>query len=894
MINQSNNHRKELFRVESMEHQSLVDHHLLSIDVASLKPEEILCSSAENLLEKLGTSQSGLSTEVARDRIEFFGPNDVAMKKKRPLIVEFLKYFKSPLILILLGAAIISGLLFDLTDMSIIIFIVIMSVFLDFIQEHRAGKAAEELQKRIQTTTTALRDGVKKELPLAEFVPGDIIVLSAGEIVPADARILAAKDLFSHQSAMTGESIPVEKSPDPIKPEDVSSIAKWTNCLFMGASILSGTGIAVVVKTGTMTEYGKIIMSAIEKKPETEFDKSTKRFGMFLLKVTVLLVGFVFLVKAWQSAATGGSAGTVVDSLLFAVALSVGLTPDLLPMIISVNLSKSAVAMSKKKVIVKRLNSIQNFGSMDVLCTDKTGTLTENKIVMVLHVDIEGKSNDKVFQYSYLNSYFETGLKSPLDDAILDYKDREEIPLQEYEKDDEIPFDFTRKRVSVILKQDTDLLMLTKGAPDEVENICKYYEFGGEVNKIDDQARALMEKTYRDLSMDGYRLLGVAYKYNPFHSENFSIQDEFEMIFLGYVAFLDPPKKSTKEAVDELLSRGIKLKILTGDNELVTRKVCQELGIEIQGVLLGKDIMHLSNEDLARVVDNNNIFAQVIPSQKERIIAAFKQNGHVVGFMGDGINDTPPMKAADVSISVENAVDVAKETADIILLEEDLRVLSDGVLEGRVTFGNTEKYMKYSISSNFGTMFSAAISSVFIPFLPMTASQVLLNNLLNDIAQLPLPADSVDKEYVERPRRLSIPFISRFMVAFGPLSSIFDNSIFITMFILFPPFNATNISLFQTAFFAETLTCQLVIIFVIRTQRLPFYKSKPSKLLTLSVLIILALTLILSFIPGLGAIIGFSALPPIILPILAIFWVIYIVIVEIMTKFFYKKYGRLG
>ncbi len=862
-----------------------------SSNLERLTPEEILCSPIENLLQTLGTTEIGLTSEEANNRIEQYGRNEIARKKRRPILIEFISYFKNPLIIILLGAGTISGILADLTDMFIIFVIVIMSVVLDFIQEFRAGKAAEELNKRILTTTTVLRDGIKKELPLAEVALGDIITLSAGEIVPADARLLSAKDLFAHQGAMTGESIPMEKFAGPLKQANIGTITNWTNFVFMGSSILSGTGIAVIVKTGAITEYGKIIKRMGEKKGETEFESGIRKFGAFLLKVTILLVSFVFLVNAFFDR-------NILDSFLFAVSLSIGLSPDLLPLIISINLSKSAQTMAKKKVIVKRLNSIQNFGSMDVLCTDKTGTLTENQIAVILHIDINGKTNDKAFHFSYLNSYFQTGMKSPLDDAILNFVDKIHVKVEDYKKFDEIPFDFTRKRISIVAFHGNDLWMFTKGAPDEMEKICNYYEIDGIVSPMDDQARLTIKNTFEKLSGEGYRLLAIAYKQDIERKDNFDIKDEKGEILCGFVAFLDPPKPSTKEAIDQLKARGVTLKILTGDNELVTRKVCSALGIEIQGILLASEVINLTDEELSRAVDSNNIFARVTPSQKERIIRALKYNGHVVGFMGDGINDAPPMKAADVSISVENAVDVAKETADIILLEKDLRVLSEGVLEGRTTFGNTEKYMKYSISSNFGTMFSAAAGSLFVPFLPMLPTQVLLNNLLNDIAQVPLPMDRVDEEYIVKPKRLSIPFISRFMVVFGPLSSIFDIAMFITMLVLFTPFNPNgslndfNISQFQTAFFIETLSCQLIILFIIRTRRVPFWRSKPNPVFACFILLILAVVLAIPYTP-IGPVFGFVPLDPIVYAYLSLFWIAYIIIVEIVKHFFYRRYARL-
>jgi Mg2+-importing ATPase len=850
---------------------------------------DILLAPAEDTLARLASSSNGLSAEEVTKRQAIYGSNTVETKKKHSVVVDFLSGFKNPMMLVLICVAIIFGLTDDPTDMSIIIAILIMSVFLEFIQEYRAGKAVEALQKGFKVTSIAIRDGTRVEVNIADYVPGDIIVLSAGEIVAGDARIISAKDLFAQQSALTGESIPIEKQAGTITAEEASAISGWTNFLFMGSSIISGTGTAVIVRTGAETEYGKILERAMERKPVTEFDTSLKRFSIFLLRITILLVGFVFVVNALFNRG-------IIYSLLFAISLAIGITPDLLPMIVSVNLSKAAVRMARKKVIVKRLNSIQNFGSMDVLCTDKTGTLTENRIEMVLHVDINGNDNDQVYHFSYLNSMFETGLKSPLDEAIMNYKDNVHVPVNEYEKVDEIPFDFQRKRVSIIVKHKGGHLdMLTKGQFEEIDRICDSYELDEVVQPLDRVTRQAIEQTYIDLSAKGFRVLGVAYKEYVEERTNFDIKDEEGLIFIGFIAFLDPPKRSTVAAVNTLRANGITLKIVTGDSELVTKKICDDLGIPVTGIVLGNDVTNLSVDELARVVETANIFAKVTPSQKEKVIMALRKNGHVVGFMGDGINDTPPMKAADVSISVENAVDVAKETADIILLEQDLGVLGDGVLEGRTTFANTEKYMFYTISSNFGTMFSASAGSVFIPFLPMQPVQVLLNNLINDITLLPLPLDNVDVEYIQKPRKLNISFIGWFMVAFGPLSSIFDICMFIIMFKFFSPVGpggqliALNVSRFQTAFFVETLSCQLVIILAIRTRHVPFFARRPNKWLFVNILILLTFTLVIPSTP-LGAIFGFSPLPPVVYGYIVIFWGIYFLIVEITKIFFYRRF----
>ncbi|MGB9854694.1 MAG: magnesium-translocating P-type ATPase, partial [Candidatus Bathyarchaeales archaeon] len=699
--------------------------------------------------------------------------------------------------------------------------------------------------------------------------------LSAGDIVPADARIISAKDLFVNQSALTGESFPVEKTAAPPKSRE-ASITEWNNYLFMGTSVVSGTATAVVVKTGSLTEYGKIAKRLVVRAPETEFERGIRGFGFLIMEITFLLVLFVFFINALYKR-------DVLESLLFAVALAVGLTPELLPMIISVNLSKGALAMSKKGVIVKRLASIQNFGSMDVLCTDKTGTLTENRIKLVLHVNINGEDDEKVLLYSYLNSYHQTGLKSPLDEAILRYKD---IDVRDYQKIDEIPFDFLRKRLSIVVEHENQRFMITKGAPEEVVKICSYYEIGDVIADITGEARRKIEQKYLELSADGFRVLGVAYKRIREEKPVYAAGDEKELVFLGFIAFLDPPKETAKESLQFLSKAGVEVKILTGDNELVTRKVCEHLGFEIKGIVLGSEIAQMHDDALARVVEEANVFCRVTPAQKDRIIHALRNNGHVVGFLGDGINDAPSLRSADVGISVDNAVDVAKESADIILLQNDLTVLHDGVLEGRKTFGNTMKYIMMGTSSNFGNMFSVAGASLFLPFLPMLPTQILLNNLLYDFSQSTIPTDNVDQEYIEKPKRWDTSFIKRFMVFLGPISSIFD---FLTFFIMLIFFNATE-PLFQTAWFIESLSTQTLVIFVIRTKKSPFYKSKSSRLLLLSSIAIVTFALILPFTP-LGAIFKFVAPPYTFFFVLAGLIAAYLVLVEAVKKWFYKRYS---
>jgi Mg2+-importing ATPase len=632
-------------------------------------PEDFLCGSVEDLLARLKTSSSGLTTDQALEALKIYGYNEVAKKKRTTGLVKFLSSFKNPLMLILLSAGILTGALGDLLEAAIILTIVMLGVVLMFFQESKAERAATDLKERVATTATVIRDNAEKEIKLPEIVPGDIVTLSAGDIVPADARLITAKDFFVDQSALTGESFPLEKTPTPLTSQQACSINEWNNYLFMGTSVVSGSAIAVVMKTGSFTDYGKIVKKLIERRPETEFERGLRRFGYLILQVTFVLVVFVFFVKALSSS---NDPKKILDALLFSVALAVGLTPELLPVILSVNLAKGALAMSKRGVIVKELASIQNFGNMDVLCTDKTGTLTENKVRLMLHVDLEGSDDPKVLLYSYLNSYYETGLKNPLDEAILEH---EEIHLEGYEKIDEVPFDFVRRRVSVVVERQRERFFITKGAPEEVFKACSYYEFSGKIYDLTAETERKIEQKYYDLSADGYRVIAVAYKKVKEEKTVYSINDESEMVFLGFVAFLDPPKETAKDSLELFRRNNIELKVLTGDNELVTRKVCEQLGFEVKGVVMGVDVAKMNDDALARVVEASNIFARVTPSQKDRILSALKSNGHVVGFLGDGINDAPSMRVADVSISVENAVDVAKESADIILLHKDLKVL---------------------------------------------------------------------------------------------------------------------------------------------------------------------------------------------------------------------------
>ena len=867
----------------------------------TINAQEILSLQGSQLLEKLGSSTAGLTKEEAEKRLEQYGANTVTGKGKTPVVLDFLSHFKNPITIILLAAGILSGVLGDFTNLIIILVIVLISVTLDFTQEYRANRAAETLKKRVATTATVIRDGRKVEVDVTELVLGDIIALSAGDVVPADARVLNARDFFVDQSALTGESFPAEKFSDLPSEVDQSDTSRWTHYLFTGTSVTNGTSTAVVVRTGGDTQYGEIVRRNIERKPETEFERGLRRFGLLILQVSIVLVVFVFVVNAIMAK------HTILDSLLFAVALTVGLTPGLLPMILSVNLAKGSTNMAKKGVIVKRLAAIQNFGSMDVLCADKTGTLTENRVTLIKHVDIAGQESEKVLLYSYLNSYNQTGLRNPLDEAILKHSD---IKADLYRKIDEIPFDFVRKRLSVVIEDQGKSLLITKGAPEEITKVCTTFELEGHVDELNRDEQDRLDLEYRTLSSQGLRVLGVCYRAME-AKPAYKVADETDMTFVGFVAFMDPLKATAGESMELLRQAGVKLKVLTGDNEIVAANICSQLGFQVvqarrgktfdsslgrmvsttttepMNIVKGTEIEAIDDNALAIVVERADIFTRVTPAQKSRIMRALKANGHVVGFIGDGINDTPSMKVADVSISVVNAVDIAKESAEIILLNNDLKIIRDGVIEGRKTFGNTMKYILMAISSNFGNMFSAAAASLFLTFLPMLPIQILLNNLLYSFAQLSIPTDNVDDEYVTRPQRLEIPFVRSFMLFFGPVSSIFD---FLTFGVMLLAFHAGP-ALFQTAWFVESLFTQTLVIFAIRTRRIPFLRSHASKFLVWNIIIVLAVALALPFVI-LGKFFSFVPLPLDFLLILVVFVVIYLCLVELMKKWFYRNHGK--
>ncbi|HJV28223.1 MAG TPA: magnesium-translocating P-type ATPase [Aromatoleum sp.] len=815
----------------------------------------------------------GLSSDEAAARRVRFGPNLFRERPQRALLLQYLSRFKNPLVLILLVASAVSAFTGELTNFFIIGCIVLLSVTLDFVQEYRAGAAAEKLRQSVALQAKVVRDGSAREIPATELVPGDVVTLSAGDLVPADARVLEANDFFVKQALLTGETYPVEKRPDT-PPANATALDEAANAVFMGTSVISGSARVLVERIGTATAVGKIADSVSRPPPPSSFELGTRRFGMLIMRLTMLMVMFVLLVNTLFHR-------PLLESFLFAVALAVGLTPELLPMVVSVTLSRGALRMAKQSVIVKRQSAIQDLGSMDVLCTDKTGTLTEAKIRMERHVDPEGRSSERVLQLAYLNSYFESGLKNPLDEAILEHA---HIDVCGWTKIDEVPFDFERRRVSVLVEKDTARWLVVKGAPDEIVGLCAHFEADGAAlqRPMDEAALAAIHAQYHALEQDGFRVLGIAWREVPVDHPHAVVDDETGLVLAGFAAFLDPPKESAASALEDLHKLGVAIRIVTGDSDLVTRHVCAQLGIPVTGLLTGKDMAQMDDHALRARVESANLFCRVNPAQKERIIRALKARGHAVGYLGDGINDAPPLHSADVGLSVDSAVDVAKEAADMILLKHDLHVLHGAVLEGRRTFGNIMKYIMMGTSSNFGNMFSMAGAALFLPFLPMLPTQILLNNILYDVSEVPIPLDKVDTEEIRYPRVLDLDFIRSFMLVIGPISSLFDLLTFYVMLVLLQ----ADEKLFQTGWFVESLCTQVLVIFIIRTRGNPL-KSRPHPLLTATSLAVVASAVLLPF-TSLGAGFGFTPPPANFYFILGALVLAYLAAVEAAKRGFYR------
>ena len=829
----------------------------------------------EVLFEKFKTSSRGLTEEEAQNRLDEYGYNEPAKKKKRTLLLQILSKFINPLVIVLLIIAVFSLFLGEKVSTLLVILMAIMSVILSFFQEYRAGKEAGKLSEMVRTTATVYRNGKPKEVPIREIVPGDIVDLFAGDIIPADLRIIFCKDLFVNQASLTGESFPAERTANPIQTKS-NYASDLTNIAFMGSSVISGTGLGVVIRTGLATQFGEISRKLASITVDTSFDKGVRKFTWLMIRFMVVLVVVIFVINILTK-------GNTIQAILFALAVAVGLTPEMLPMLVAVNLSKGAIAMSKKNVIVKHLNSIQNFGAMDVLCTDKTGTLTLDKIVLEQYCDIVRKKDEDVLRLAYINSYYQTGLKNILDHAVLKHG---KLSVKQYKKIDEVPFDFSRKMMSVVVETGGKHQLITKGAPEEVFKRCTKYELEGDIFDFDVLTETDLKMEYESLSSEGFRVLAIAYKDYENPREAYSRDDEQEMTLKGYIAFLDPPKPTARKTIETLRGLGIDFKVLTGDNELVTNKICSEVGLDAKGMLTGEMIEKASDEELMNIVKSVNVFSRLLPLQKERIIRALRRNNHTVGYLGDGINDAPALKAADVGISVDNAVDIAKESADIILLQKNLMVLKDGVIEGRKTFGNILKYIKMGSSSNFGNMFSMTGASLFLPFLPMLPIQILLNNFLYDISQVAIPSDEVDEEYLQKARPWNVNYIKKFMIVIGPISSIFD---FITFGVLWFMFHASE-SLFHTGWFLESLCTQTLVIYIIRTGKKPFMESKPSQFLMFTSIYIVTIGLFIPFTP-LGKYFGFVAPPLLYFPVLAGIVGSYLLLVQIVKKLFIKKYG---
>lgn len=863
-----------------------------------------LCDCApDEALARLETSRSGLTEQQVETRQEQYGFNQVTHEKPPTWWRQLFHAFITPFNGVLFAVSIVS--LFsdviiaapeDRSFKTIIVLgsMVLLSTLLRFWQEFRSNRAAEELKAMVSSTTAVLRAGMPRphETPISALVPGDIVYLSAGDMVPADVRLLTTKDLFVSQAMLTGESIPLEKHPvlPAGKANQTRSGLELEAACFMGTNVVSGTATAAVVAIGDATYFGAMAKDIVGSRPLTSFDIGINRVSWMLIRFLLVMTPLVFLIN-------GFGKGDWLESLLFAVSVAVGLTPEMLPMIVTANLAKGAVMMARRKSIVKRLNAIQNFGAMDILCTDKTGTLTQNKVILERHLDIHGNEDSQVLELAWLNSFHQTGLKNLLDVAVLEYADQYELvgKLQHYRKIDEIPFDFMRRRMSVIVRNGGKNLLVCKGAIEEVLSLCTSADDnaaapGGEV-PFTDEMRSNVRALTRDLNEDGLRALAVGYKWLPPEDRTYTVGDEKELVLAGYVAFLDPPKESAREAIGALRDHGVDVKIITGDNEVVTRKICKEVGLAVDKAMLGSDLAALDDAELAGVAERTTIFTKMSPLEKSRVIRALQSKGHTVGYLGDGINDAAALKDADVGISVDTAVDIAKESADIILLEKSLLVLEEAVIEGRKTFANITKYIKMTASSNFGNVFSVLVASIFLPFLPMLPIQLLIQNLLYDISQISIPWDDVDQDYLKQPRKWDAGGLARFMVFIGPLSSIFDIVTFIVMWHVFGANSVEHESLFQSGWFVVGLLTQTLIVHMIRTQHIPFIQSRaawPVILLTAS---IMAIGIYLPFSP-LGEHVGMVPLPPSYFPWLVGILLSYCLLTQLMKRFYIRRFGQ--
>ena len=845
-------------------------------------------SSAVQLLGTLGSHAEGLNTLEADALRVQYGLNEVEHEQPLPWWVHLWHCYKNPFNLLLTLLAVISWLTEDMKAATVIFSMVVLSTLLRFWQEAKSNKAADALKAMVSNTATVLRrDATKRiELPIKQLVPGDLIVLSAGDMIPADCRVLSAKDLFVSQAAMTGESMPVEKFAQQQDAQTRNPL-DLENILFMGTNVVSGAATAVVLTTGNSTYFGALAQRV------TATDRATTSFQHGVNKVSWLLIRFMFVMAPLVLFINGFTKGDWTEALLFALSIAVGLTPEMLPMIVTSTLAKGAVFLSRKKVIVKRLDAIQNFGAMDVLCTDKTGTLTQDRIFLARHVDVWGEESDDVLEMAYLNSYYQTGLKNLLDVAVLEHVEvhRELKVGTAFEKVDEIPFDFNRRRMSVVVAQEgLPHLLICKGAVEEILSVCNSVRHGDTNEALSDELLARIRQVTAAFNEEGLRVVAVAAQPMTPGRETYSLADEKDLTLIGYVAFLDPPKESTAPALKALKAHGVAVKVLTGDNELVTAKICREVGLEQQGLLMGNDIEDMTDAELAKAVETTNVFARLTPSHKERIVRLLKANGHVVGFMGDGINDAPALRTADIGISVDSAVDIAKEAADIILLEKSLMILEEGVLEGRRTFANMLKYIKMTASSNFGNVFSVLVASAFIPFLPMLPMHLLVQNLLYDISQIAIPFDNVDAEMLAKPQRWQPGDVGRFMLFFGPISSIFDITTFALMWYVFDANTPDHQTLFQSGWFVVGLLTQTLIVHMIRTPKIPFLQSRAAMPLMVMTGVIMAVGIFLPMGP-LAHYFKLQALPSLYFVFLPVILLAYMALTQAVKGYYIRKFG---
>lgn len=885
----------------------------------------------KEILKSLHTTFRGLSAEDVAISRSKYGSNKVTREKRKSLAKRLTEAFINPFTAILFCLALVSTMTdmvfpyysllgsepedFDPLTVIIIVTMVMISGILRFVQESRSGNAAEKLLNMITTTCTVTRkEQEKAEIPMDELVVGDIVHLSAGDMLPADVRILTAKDFFVSQASLTGESEPIEKTPNVNAQK--KSVTDYSNIAFMGSNVVSGSATAVAVCVGDSTLFGSMASAVAGEAVETSFTKGVNAVSWVLIRFMMVMVPLVFFIN-------GITKGDWLEAFLFGISIAVGLTPEMLPMIVTTCLAKGAVSMSKKKTIVKNLNSIQNFGAIDILCTDKTGTLTQDKVVLEYHLNVNGEDDTRVLRHAYLNSYFQTGYKNLMDIAIIHKTEEAEaedprlLDLSEsYVKVDEIPFDFTRRRLTTVVQDKAGKTqMVTKGAVEEMLSICSHAECDGSVQPLTDAVRRHILRTVDELNDKGFRVLAIAQKSNPSPVDAFGVKDECDMVLLGYLAFLDPPKESTAAAIKALKEHGVTTKILTGDNDKVTHTICKQVGLEVRNMLLGSDIAHMTDEELAKAAEFTDVFAKLTPDQKARVVSVLRANGHTVGFMGDGINDAAAMKAADIGISVDTAVDVAKESADIILLEKDLLVLEQGIIEGRKTYANMIKYIKMTASSNFGNMFSVLAASALLPFLPMMSVHLIFLNLIYDLSCTAIPWDNVDEEFIAKPRKWDASSVGSFMIWIGPTSSIFDFTTYIFMYFVFCPMFVSNgvlfndlptyyngtelltmqaqyIGLFQAGWFVESMWSQTLVIHMIRTPKLPFIQSRASAPVTLLTMAGIAVLTVIPF-TGLGAALGFVALPASYFAYLIPCILLYMALATSLKKAYVRHYGEL-